>query len=168
MENIVRYGGLARDKGVRAGAGSTNGTANENPPVTTARHAASGSNTCADHFVEREGLRFAGTHLLLDLWDATNLNDLGTVERALRRAAQVAGATLLRIDLHDFAPTGGITGVAVLAESHISIHTWPERAYAAIDVFMCGEARPHAAIEVLRQAFQPGTVTLVEHKRGLT
>lgn len=121
-----------------------------------------------DHFVEHEGLRFAGTHLILDLWNASNLDDLAAVERTLRRAAEVAGATLLKIDLHSFAPTGGITGVAVLAESHISIHTWPERSYAAVDVFMCGDAKPHKAVEAIRRAFSPGAVTLLEHKRGLT
>lgn len=120
-----------------------------------------------DHFIERDGLTFAGTHLILDLWNASNLDDLAAVERILRRSADSAGATLLRIELHSFAPTGGVTGVAVLAESHISIHTWPERSYAAIDIFMCGEAKPHKAVGIIRQAFLPETLTLMEHKRGL-
>jgi S-adenosylmethionine decarboxylase len=120
-----------------------------------------------DHFVERDGMRFAGTHLIVDLWHATNLDDLQLVEQALWDAAARAGATLLNIDLHHFTPNGGISGVAVLAESHISIHTWPELAYAAVDVFMCGAARPHKAIEVLRGVFMPGMVTLAEHKRGV-
>lgn len=122
----------------------------------------------ADHFVEKDGLRFAGTHLILDLWEATNLDDTNAIELALRNAADAAGATLLNVDLHSFAPSGGVTGVAILAESHISIHTWPERSYAAVDVFMCGAARPHKAVEVLRTAFTPGMMSLVEHKRGLT
>jgi S-adenosylmethionine decarboxylase len=120
-----------------------------------------------DHFVERDGMRFAGTHLIVDLWQATNLDDLPRVEQALRDATERAGATLLNIDLHHFTPNGGISGVAVLAESHISIHTWPELSYAAVDVFMCGAAQPHKAIEVLRGAFMPGLVTLAEHKRGV-
>jgi S-adenosylmethionine decarboxylase len=120
-----------------------------------------------DHFVERDGLRFAGTHLIIDLWQASRLDDLAHVEQALREATIRAGATLLNIDLHHFTPNGGISGVAVLAESHISIHTWPERAYAAVDVFMCGDAEPHKAIEVLREAFEPGQITLAEHKRGV-
>ena len=61
-----------------------------------------------------------------------------------------------------------MSGVAVLAESHISIHTWPERGYAALDVFMCGDARPHETLAVLRRAFEPGQVGLGEHRRGLT
>lgn len=120
-----------------------------------------------DGFVEREGLRFAGTHLILDLWQASNLDNLEIVENALRQATEAAGATLLSIDLHSFTPTGGITGVAILAESHISIHTWPEHAYAALDIFMCGKASPHKAIDVLRLAFTPGKLVLAEHKRGL-
>jgi len=120
-----------------------------------------------DHFIERDGMRFAGTHLIVDLWHATNLDDLPLVEQALRDAATRAGATLLNIDLHHFTPNGGISGVAVLAESHISIHTWPEISYAAVDVFMCGDAQPHKAIEVLKGAFMPGLVTLAEHKRGV-
>ena len=98
-----------------------------------------------DHFVERDGMRFAGTHLIIDLWQAASLDDIDVVKTALKDAAKAAGATLLKIDLHCFTPNGGITGVAVLAESHISIHTWPERAYAAVDVFMCGDAEPHKA-----------------------
>ncbi|WP_373290577.1 adenosylmethionine decarboxylase [Salinarimonas ramus] len=120
-----------------------------------------------DHFVEKDGLLFAGTHLIVDLWEASRLDDLPAVEDALRRATEAAGATLLNIDLHHFTPNGGISGVAVLAESHISIHTWPERAYAAIDIFMCGDARPHEAVKVLREAFSPARIQLAEHKRGM-
>ena len=120
-----------------------------------------------DHFIQRDGLLFAGTHLIVDLWHASNLDDLPVVEQALRDAADRAGATLLNVDLHHFSPNGGISGVAVLAESHISIHTWPEISYAAVDVFMCGNAQPHRAIEVLKGVFLPGMVTLAEHKRGV-
>jgi S-adenosylmethionine decarboxylase len=73
----------------------------------------------------------------------------------------------LNIDLHQFSPSGGISGVAVLAESHISIHTWPERQYAAVDVFMCGNATPLKAVTVLKEALEPKSVTLVEHRRGM-
>lgn len=121
-----------------------------------------------DFFVEKDGLRFAGTHLIIDLWDASRLDDLEHVDATLRRATEVAGATLLNIDLHHFTPNGGISGVAMLAESHISIHTWPECGYAAIDLFMCGRAEPHKAIDVFRQAFGPAVrVSVGEHKRGI-
>jgi S-adenosylmethionine decarboxylase len=117
--------------------------------------------------VRRDGMRFAGTHLILDLWQAFNLTNIEVIETALRRAAEEAGATVLSVDLHSFTPNAGITGVAVLAESHISIHTWPEHAYAAIDVFMCGKAEPHKAIGILRDAFEPKLLTIAEHRRGV-
>ncbi|MEI9888721.1 MAG: adenosylmethionine decarboxylase [Rhizomicrobium sp.] len=60
-----------------------------------------------------------------------------------------------------------ISGVAVLAESHISVHTWPEKGYAAFDVFMCGDAQPRKAMEVFKRAFNPGRVVIGEHKRGV-
>ena len=120
----------------------------------------------SDHFVKRDGKVFAGTHLIIDLWGATRLDDLGHVERTLVEAVEQSGATLLHIHLHHFTPNGGVSGVAVLAESHISIHTWPERGYAALDVFMCGDAEPHKAIPVLERAFRPSGVEVDEIFRG--
>jgi len=120
-----------------------------------------------DYFVERNGMKFAGTHLLVELWDATNLDDLAIADRALREAAEIAGATLLHLHLHHFSPNGGLSGVAVLAESHISIHTWPERGYAAVDLFMCGACDPYKSVPVLRRAFAPGSVQVSEQKRGI-
>ncbi|MBB4265753.1 adenosylmethionine decarboxylase [Roseospira visakhapatnamensis] len=120
-----------------------------------------------DHFIERDGLRFAGVHLLVDLWGGEGLDNLDLTEAALIAATRAAGATLLHTHLHHFTPNGGISGVLVLAESHISIHTWPERAYAALDIFMCGEADPYKAIPVLRAAFRPTTITVTENKRGM-
>ena len=78
-----------------------------------------------DHFAVRKGVRCAGVHLIVDLHDATGLNDIDLIEETLRRCVTAAGATLLHIHLHHFQPSG-VSGVAVLAESHISIHTWPE------------------------------------------
>ena len=121
-----------------------------------------------DHFVARDGKVFAGTHLIIDLWGAAHLDDLNHVRETLIEAVRVAGATLLHIHLHHFTPNGGISGVAVLAESHISIHTWPERGYAALDVFMCGDAEPMKAIPVLERAFTPSCTTCDELLRGET
>ena len=121
-----------------------------------------------DYFVERDGVKFAGTHLIIDLWGATNLDRLEIVEETLTAAAEEAGATILHTHLHHFTPNGGISRVLVLAESHISIHTWPERNYAALDVFMCGACDPYKCIPKLREAFHPAHITLNEHKRGMT
>ncbi len=120
-----------------------------------------------DYFVERDGLRFAGTHLILDLWGAERLDDEAFVRAVLERCVEVAGATLLHIHLHKFTPNGGLSGVAVLAESHISVHTWPERGFAAFDIFMCGRADPHRCIPVLREAFRPRHMTVAEQLRGI-
>lgn len=120
-----------------------------------------------DHFVVRNGVEFAGTHIIIDLWGAKSLDDLRLMEATLRKAVTVAGATLLHIHLHHFTPNGGISGVAVLAESHISVHTWPERNFAAFDVFMCGNAEPEATIQVFRDSFQPEKISISEHLRGV-
>ncbi len=120
-----------------------------------------------DYFVERDGQRFAGMHLLVDLWGAENLGDPAPIDAALREAALAAGATILHSHFHHFSPNGGVSGVVVLAESHISIHTWPERNFAAVDIFMCGECDPYQSIAVLRAAFTPDRVDLDERRRGL-
>ena len=125
-----------------------------------------GNNLPADHFISRNGVEFAGMHLILDLWGASKLDDLQHMEQAMRKAVEVAGATLLHIHLHHFTPNGGISGVAVLAESHISVHTWPERDFAAFDIFMCGDAEPEKAIPVLQTFFKPTSVNVSEHLRG--
>ena len=69
-----------------------------------------------DYFIERDGVRFAGTHLIVDLFGATRLDDLVHIEKTLKRCIEVAGATLLHIHLHHFTPNGGVSGVAVLSE----------------------------------------------------
>ena len=119
-----------------------------------------------DYFIQRDGTRFAGVHLIVDLRGAKRLDDIGHIEDALRQAVTASGATLLHVHLHHFSPNGGVSGVAVLAESHISIHTWPERRYAALDVFMCGSARPENTLEVFQRAFQPESMEVAEHLRG--
>lgn len=120
-----------------------------------------------DYFVEKDGMRFAGTHLLVELWGATNLDDPALIDAALCKAAVDAGATILHSHMHHFSPYSGVSGVVVLAESHISIHTWPERDYAAIDVFMCGDCDPFEAVPAIKEAFQPETCEVQEHRRGV-
>ncbi len=135
--------------------------------LVASRRPAAGVTVGPDFFIEKDGCRYAGSHVLLDLWEARNLTDPGYVELALRRAAEAAGATILHSHIHQFGEGEGVSGVVVLAESHISIHTWPERDFAAVDVFMCGACNPMDALPVLKEAFSPGQVVFDEHRRGL-
>jgi S-adenosylmethionine decarboxylase len=119
-----------------------------------------------DHFIVREGKVYAGTHLIIDLLGAKNLTDKARMEKAFLDCVEQCGATLLHIHVHTFLPSGGLSGVAVLAESHISVHTWPERDYAAFDVFMCGDAKPELAVEILKQAFDADQANVQTFYRG--
>lgn len=120
-----------------------------------------------DHFITRGGKTFAGTHLIIDLYGAKHLNNRRALHQVMLKAVSAARATLLHIHLHRFGGGGGVSGVAVLSESHISVHTWPERGYAAFDIFMCGEADPYAAADVLKESLTPDSFILTEHKRGV-
>ncbi len=108
-----------------------------------------------------------GKHLLLDLWGCKGLTDLPFIKQVLEEAAHVCGATVLETKLHKFGETGGVTGVAILAESHISIHTWPEISFAALDVFMCGACDPCKSIDVFNSFFSPEKTSIKEYGRGL-
>ncbi len=118
-----------------------------------------------DHFIRRDGKVYAGTHLIIEVVDGTGLDDEARIQQAFRDCVTTCGATLLHIHTHKFSPQG-VSGVAVLAESHISVHTWPEIGYGAFDVFMCGEAEPWRAVEVLRRAFDAGEMRVRELLRG--
>ena len=98
-----------------------------------------------------------GTHLLADLSGVApdRLTSCPAIDMLLRAAAEAAGAHVLHSHFHAFGSGLGVTGVVLLAESHISIHTWPEQEFAAVDIFMCGAAAPQRALDVLRQALAP-------------
>ena len=89
----------------------------------------------------------AGQHGLIDFYGASFLTNQNYIEQALISAAKKCGATIIGQNFHKFGGEGGVTGVLLLAESHISIHTWPETDYAAIDIFMCGVS-PHIKISI--------------------
>ena len=114
------------------------------------------------------GFQFIGVHLLLDMWGASALDDPFCMESGMRESAAACGAHLLKLDLHHFGVGGGVTGVAILAESHITVHSWPEHGFAAFDVFVCGSLDPYPAIEVLTRLFTPARIQLTEHRRGLS
>ena len=118
-----------------------------------------------DHFIRREGKVFAGTHLIIEVIGGKGLDCIETIETAFRDCVEACQATLLHIHLHRFSPQG-VSGVAVLAESHISVHTWPEAEYAAFDVFMCGDADPWKAVDILRAAFDADEIKVDELLRG--
>ncbi|PPR10045.1 MAG: S-adenosylmethionine decarboxylase proenzyme [Alphaproteobacteria bacterium MarineAlpha11_Bin1] len=120
-----------------------------------------------DFLIRRGGKIYAGVHLLIDFWGAINLGDISFVENTLRDAAEAANATVLYIHVHEFGGSGGLSGVTILAESHITIHTWPELDYAAFDVFMCGKCRPENALYLLEERFKPSKKTVTKSRRGL-
>ena len=112
-------------------------------------------------------VKFAGTHLVIELWNPKNITSLPKVRKILQDAVKACQATLLNIELHKFSPYGGISGVGILKESHISIHSWPEYNYAALDIFVCGTVNPYKAIPVLKKGFSTNNIQISELKRGI-
>lgn len=109
-----------------------------------------------------------GKHWLIEMYQVPRLDDAAHIRRALRRAVAESGVHLIRLQLHHFGAGRGVTGVALLAESHISIHTWPERRYAALDIFMCGgHSDPQKALDALRASLQPGRLRVRRFERGI-
>ncbi|MFO7628504.1 MAG: adenosylmethionine decarboxylase [Prochlorococcaceae cyanobacterium] len=108
-----------------------------------------------------------GKHCILELYncDPSRLDDEAFLRSAITNAAKRAGATLLNLITHRFEPQG-VTGLALLAESHISIHTWPESGYAAVDVFTCGDhTMPESACQVLVEELAAGQHKLTSFRR---
>jgi len=115
-------------------------------------------------------MKVLGRHIIAELHgcDPGLLTDLDRAIEILREAVRVSGATYLGEFHRVFEPWGGFTAIVALAESHISIHTWPEYRYAALDIFTCGEtADPWRAYEYIVDAYKPERVNVTEVKRGL-
>jgi len=113
-------------------------------------------------------LKALGTHILVEFYNCnpTTLNLPDVIERHMNEAARIAGATIVSSNFHHFSPHG-VSGVVVIAESHLTIHTWPEYGYAAVDLFTCGDTvDPWRAFEYLKEKFECMHHSAVEMKRG--
>lgn len=114
-------------------------------------------------------LHALGTHILVELRDCNSevLNNLDEVREAMVGAATEAAATIIDVAFHEFSPFG-ISGMVIIAESHLSIHTWPEYGYAAVDIFTCGDViKPETAAMYLIERFGSRNPSVVEMKRGI-
>lgn len=108
-----------------------------------------------------------GQHIIADFHGARHLTDGDAIFAAMRDAAEAAGAIVVGERHHRFGAGDGVTGVVLLAESHVSIHTWPEYNYAAIDIFMCGpKVAPMVCLERLESFFKPERSEVTRLSRG--
>ncbi|MGI9149437.1 MAG: adenosylmethionine decarboxylase [Chloroflexota bacterium] len=107
-----------------------------------------------------------GRHVILEMWGCQNLESVDTAESALREMVVALDVNLLDLRVYPFSPVG-VTGIAIVSESHLVIHTWPEYGYAAVDIFTCGAVRdPKEAVNVLRRLFTPERIGVMEINRG--
>ncbi|CAN5247594.1 adenosylmethionine decarboxylase [soil metagenome] len=110
-----------------------------------------------------------GRQILVEFYDCkeSNINDVNFIESSLINATNASGATIISHNFHKFSPYG-VSGVVVIAESHVAIHTWPEYNYAAVDIFTCGNTiDPWIIQENLKEYFESKNVSSMEMKRGL-
>ncbi|MBE7439300.1 MAG: adenosylmethionine decarboxylase [Spirochaetales bacterium] len=111
-----------------------------------------------------------GEHYIIELYDCNSdvLNDYRKIEDTLLESARIAGATIIDQRFHQFNPHG-VSGVVVIAESHLSIHTWPEHGYAALDLFTCShDMNIDRALDLLKTTFEPADMEVRLIRRGVT
>lgn len=108
-----------------------------------------------------------GNHILVEFMNCEPhiMNDVAAIERDMVAAAQKAGATVINSTFHHFSPYG-VSGVVVIQESHLAIHTWPEYGYAAVDLFTCGDMDAWISFDFLKEAFKSQSYSAIEMKRG--
>ncbi len=114
-------------------------------------------------------MKSLGKHLIVELYDCDFdlINDVSQVEKILVEAVAISKATIVQPVFHQFSPHG-VSGVVVIAESHFTIHTWPEYGYCALDIFTCGELiDSDASLAYLQKAFKAGSFSVMEIKRGV-
>ncbi|MDD3593388.1 MAG: adenosylmethionine decarboxylase [Candidatus Gastranaerophilales bacterium] len=118
---------------------------------------------------EKQVTGYLGRHILAEFFDCNPnvLNNLELIEKKMTDAAVACGATVVQTCFHMFNPHG-VSGVVIISESHLAIHTWPELGYAAVDLFTCGEnCDPKVAYEFLKNAFNSKSGSYSELRRGL-
>lgn len=117
--------------------------------------------------IVQDKTKYAGIHLIVEFWGGKIIEDTKKIKSILIKTAKVSRNTSLGVKIHKFIPHG-VTGFILLAESHISIHTWPERNYVAIDIFSCGKnGLPYKGLEYLKKEFQPERVRTQKIRRGI-
>jgi len=110
-----------------------------------------------------------GNHLIIELYDCDPalINSAPEVERVMKQAVDLSGATMVQSVIHQFNPHG-VSGVIVIEESHFSIHTWPEYGYCALDIFTCGtEVDYYSALDFMKEQFAAQSLSVTEMKRGI-
>ncbi len=109
-----------------------------------------------------------GRHLIVEFYECNNdtLNDLDVIREGMKGATLAIGATVVGETFHHFAPQG-VSGTIVIAESHLSIHTWPESGYCSVDIYTCGGLNPHPGYEFLAKVIDASSWRLQEIVRGL-
>jgi len=114
-------------------------------------------------------MKILGKHLIVEFTkcDMTILDDMEKLEEFMKESVRISGATIVKSSFHRYNPQG-VSGVVVIAESHISIHTWPEYGYAAVDFFTCGESvDPYKAYEYMKEKLNSSVAHVTEIKRGI-
>jgi len=119
-----------------------------------------------EHFIREAGEIYVGNHLIVDLWQVTNHGCHDAILSSFALACEDAGATVLFKHCHNFGEGCGTTGVIVLAESHVSWHHYPEVGLLAVDIFMCGAAKPDLALPRITEFWQPDLVERRIMRRG--
>ena len=110
--------------------------------------------------------KYAGIHLIAEFWNGRIIENPKEIKKILIKSVKEAKSTPLEVIIHRFSPWG-LTGVVLLAESHVALHSWPEFNYLAVDIFTCGDwAKPEKALQYLKKIFKPKRVEIKKIKRG--
>jgi len=111
-------------------------------------------------------INILGKHVLIDLYEASYLNDMDYIEKSCVEAVLATGATIISKNFHHFGGDGGVSGIILLAESHLSFHSWNEYGIALIDIFTCGTCDPTLAVPVFEEKFKTKKKKISIHNRG--